>query len=52
LRVTLNRRAAALQDSDTGLGQGQNTLSPEARARIEWALMRVSRDQDGPGEPN
>ncbi len=29
LRDALNRRAAALQDSDTG--QGQNTLSPEAQ---------------------
>jgi hypothetical protein len=50
LRAALNRRAAALQDSDTGQGQGQNTLSPEARARIEWALLRAASDQHRNGE--
>lgn len=50
LRVALNRHAAATLENETG--QDQDALSPEARARIERALMRASRDQNETGEPD
>src|SRR5271157_3962610 len=48
LRVALNRRDAATQENETG--QGHDALSPEARERIERALVRASMDQNGTGE--
>jgi hypothetical protein len=48
LRAALNRRDAAPEEN----GPGHDALSPEARARIERALMQASRDHDGPGEPD
>lgn len=50
LRVALNRRDATFEEIERL--RGIDALSPEARARIERALMDASRDQYGPGEPD
>ncbi len=53
-RQLLFLRAALIRGDVASLenGPGRDALSPEARARIERALMEASRDHDGPGEPD